>query len=268
MFRQLSGKAGVGSRPKVDGLPRFYKHVSVEKDPEVNKFVVCLDGKALKTPSLNRLILPTPSLALAVAHEWDAQHVNGIRPKSMPLMTLASTCIDSIEDRSDIIADINQYLGSDTICFDAPKHQEHVREKQQQIWPAIRATFEAKFGGKLGINDDEEDIILGRLGHCPSLQASTSAYLDQLEYWKLVSLRAATRECKSFVIAYALVNRHISAPEAMEACRIEEECQIEHWGLVEGGHDHDRVNCSISLNSVSTFLGLLEPADWTPISST
>lgn len=252
--------------PKVTGLPRFYQQVSVEKAPEADHFVVCLDGKALKTPSRNRLKLPTPSLALAVAHEWDAQHTHGIRPQSMPLMTLASTCIDSIEDRNDIIDDINRYLGSDTICFDAPKHSEHVREKQQQIWPAIRATFEQTFGGKLGINN-EDDAILGRLGHCPTLQASTRAYLDELEYWKLVSLRAATRECKSFVIAHALINRHITASEAMAACRIEEECQIEHWGLVEGGHDHDRVNCTIGLHSVSIFLGLLEPVDWAPTSS-
>ena len=32
---------------------------------------------------------------------------------------------------------------------------------------------------------------------------------------------------------------------------------MEIWGLVEGGHDMDRLNNSVSLSSVRLFLGLM-----------
>jgi ATP synthase F1 complex assembly factor 2 len=38
---------------------------------------------------------------------------------------------------------------------------------------------------------------------------------------------------------------------ASEAARVEEEFNIECWGLVEGGHDYDRLNCSIQMHAAS-----------------
>lgn len=43
----------------------------------------------------------------------------------------------------------------------------------------------------------------------------------------------------------------------MELSRVEEEFQINNWGLVEGGHDVDRVNCAVNLSSASFFVWLL-----------
>ncbi len=50
--------------------------------------------------------------------------------------------------------------------------------------------------------------------------------------------------------------RHINVQQAITASRIEEEFQTEIWGVVEGGHDMDRLNNSVQLNSVGCFLGL------------
>lgn len=44
----------------------------------------------------------------------------------------------------------------------------------------------------------------------------------------------------------------------MEISRVEEEFQIGRWGLVEGGHDLDRVNCRVNLSSASFLLWLLQ----------
>jgi hypothetical protein len=46
--------------------------------------------------------------------------------------------------------------------------------------------------------------------------------------------------------------------KAEAACRLEEEFQMEQWGLVEGGHDMDRVAGKVNLNSASAFLHLLD----------
>lgn len=44
----------------------------------------------------------------------------------------------------------------------------------------------------------------------------------------------------------------------MDLSRVEEEFQIGRWGLVEGGHDLDRVNCAVNLSSASFLLWLLQ----------
>ncbi len=52
-------------------MKRFYKDVSLaERD---GGFSVLLDGKPVKTPARNVLILPTEKLAEAVASEWRSQ---------------------------------------------------------------------------------------------------------------------------------------------------------------------------------------------------
>ena len=47
---------------------------------------------------------------------------------------------------------------------------------------------------------------------------------------------------------------HRAEMEDTIAARVEEEFQISNWGLVEGGHDYDRLNCSIQLHSAHLFV--------------
>ena len=46
--------------------------------------------------------------------------------------------------------------------------------------------------------------------------------------------------------------------QALEAARVEEEFQIEGWGLVEGGHDLDQANARVRLAAPSLFLRMLQ----------
>lgn len=48
--------------------------------------------------------------------------------------------------------------------------------------------------------------------------------------------------------------RYIDYQQAKEASRLEEEFQAEIWGTVEGGHDMDRLNNTVNLSSVDTFM--------------
>ena len=51
---------------------------------------------------------------------------------------------------------------------------------------------------------------------------------------------------------------HPPPHQAMEMARLEEEFQMEQWGLVEGGHDLDRAATKVSLTSPAVFLALLD----------
>jgi chaperone required for assembly of F1-ATPase len=63
-------------------------------------------------------------------------------------------------------------------------------------------------------------------------------------------------ECKSIVLALAFMSNFLSLEQVKIASRIEEEFQVEIWGVVEGGHDMDRLNNSVSLSAVSLFNNL------------
>lgn len=53
------------------------------------------------------------------------------------------------------------------------------------------------------------------------------------------------------------VCRYFTLEQAKIASRLEEEFQVEIWGVVEGGHDMDRLNNSVNLSAASFFFSLL-----------
>ena len=48
-------------------------------------------------------------------------------------------------------------------------------------------------------------------------------------------------------------NRKITYDEAVAVSRLEEELQCEVWGVVEGGHDIDRLHNKIRISSAVLF---------------
>ena len=85
----------------------------------------------------------------------------------------------------------------------------------------------------------------------------------RLKYWGAFDALVTTVNAnellyQSLITALAVFKRHITAKEAIDICRVEEEFQISNWGLVEGGHDLDRVNCAVKVSSASLLLYLLE----------
>ncbi|KAL3816440.1 hypothetical protein ACHAXA_000090 [Cyclostephanos tholiformis] len=119
------------------------------------------------------------------------------------------------------------------------------------------------------------------LPHPPLLITRAVRYVDSLDAWTLAALYSACAESKSFFIGAALIHEAMGGGDgrggggegngddddesgsekdcvvprdarwASDAARVEEEFNIECWGLVEGGHDYDRLNCSIQMHAAS-----------------
>lgn len=79
-----------------------------------------------------------------------------------------------------------------------------------------------------------------------------------LDLWNLVCLQSMVLDCKSLLIGCALFNDFISIEKAVELSRLEEDVQIEDWGLVEGGHDLDIAYIRMKLAAASVFVKLLK----------
>ena len=93
--------------------------------------------------------------------------------------------------------------------------------------------------------------------HPAASVANVQRAVSSLSAWELTAVNSAVGSTCSLVVALALACRHISIDTAFAAARLDEEHQLEHWGLVEGGHDLDRAYLRVRLASASTFLHLL-----------
>lgn len=55
----------------------------------------------------------------------------------------------------------------------------------------------------------------------------------------------------------AFISRYLTLEQVRIASRLEEEFQLEIWGVVEGGHDMDRLNNSVNLSSAGYLMHCL-----------
>ena len=74
---------------------KFYKQATVEEAD--GGFSIALDGRPVKTPGKQVLMLPGQSSAQIVADEWNAAE-EVINPLKMPATRLANTAIDGVSN--------------------------------------------------------------------------------------------------------------------------------------------------------------------------
>ena len=247
--------------PTIKGRRRFYKNVGVRRlassddGPTAEAFEVLLDGRALKTPGRRSMYLPTEGLAWGVAAEWDAQTgQRGIEPSTMPLMSLAATWLDqTAEGRELVVKNVFKYLHTDTVCFYAEPVLRVLRKRQTKAFRPLHEWMADDWGCDLATSNE-----VFRLKHPAETVTRVKSMVNALDDAALTALQCATMETKSLVLALALVLRKVAPRRAEEACRLEEEFQMEQWGLVEGGHDMDRVAGKVQVASASAFLHLLD----------
>lgn len=241
-------------------------------------YSVTLDGRTLRTPTGQILSVPSRILAWAIAAEWDAQ-LTQIKPVQMPIMTLVCTTLDQTASHMQLYQDTAlNFLPTDTTCYWADPTEDRILHRHQEsAWKELHGFIEKEWNHRPAMAmGAQEGMLMSRrnaktgirgLPHPPSLYEACVDWTRGLDAWHLTALNAVTAESKSFLVAYAVL--HPSSPfsshggisggggggtsdaaaKAIRAARVEEEFQIESWGLVEGQHDYDRLNCSVQLRS-------------------
>jgi len=260
-----------GAAASFSGRRRFYKVVSVlphSSSSSFDLFTIRLDDRALRTPTRNELMVPGAPLAHALAAEWDRQDNAGIRPETMPLTSLAFTAVDQVAaDRELVMEGCINYLMNDTACYPAcPTSDRVIHRMQRDAWDPINKILRSvlppehpPYVAPAG------ELHLGALPHPPALVEFLRASLADMDIYELACLQSVTRESKSLLVGYAAVRGRTVTDGAIPpspdcvvaASRVEEEFSIETWGLVEGGHDLDRLNCSVQIRAATVFLDLL-----------
>ncbi|GMH66909.1 hypothetical protein TrRE_jg9992 [Triparma retinervis] len=224
---------------------------SISPDAYREWYTVLLDGRKLSTPAKNSLLIPSRGLAEAIRNEWDYQD-GFVEPSSMPFTSLCYTAIDQVEGEKGWTRDsIMRYLRNDTLCYPEGGGEEGkvIRRMQEERWGKVLAWAESEAG--LGAKPHMETGIsgMGGLKHPDSLTERATDRLEGMDAWSLAAMQSLTREGKSFLLALALMEDVVTVEEACEAGRVEEDFNIEQWGLVEGGHDFDILNNRIGVRA-------------------
>lgn len=208
--------------PKVK---RFYKVATVERGAD--GFALLLDGRTVKTPARQPLVLPTQVLAEAVANEWRAQGED-IVIASMPMTGFANAAIDRVVPRPDLfVREIASFGETDTLCYRA-EPEEALAKRQNDQWEPLLEWAENRY--------DIRFVRIVGVIHQPQPEHSLSrleAAVAALNPFVLAPLVTITSIGGSLVSALALVEGEFGIDAIWQAVCLEELWQEELWGAEE-----------------------------------
>lgn len=199
---------------------RFWTTVSLA--PLMEGYTILLDGKPIKTPLRNNVIIPTEAIAMRIMAEWAAQE-EVIVPHTMPITRLMNTAIDRVHpQRGEIISQLLAYIPTDTLCFVTPI-DPNLRAQQTEVWTPIILWAQ----GVLGCE------ILQTETFSPPVQAYTDtvkARLELLTDLQLSCLHECVTLTGSILLGLAVVEHAFSTQALWDASILEEIHQQAQWG--------------------------------------
>jgi len=228
---------------------RFYETVSVE--PCDNGYSVHLDGKPIKTPGGMALVLPTASLAGAIADEWQGQDEK-INPASMPMMQLGCTAIERVgPNMTEMLDQITGYARTDLICYFVEGPGDLLK-RQMQYWGDTLTWLEKNHDVKL-------QTTTGIMA-CPQSETEISKFrtvFSGFDPFTLTAIIEAMQIFGSAVLALAMAVEHLDWKQAFDYSAIDSDWQSERWG-----EDHEyisnRKNRLHDIQQASLFLSRLK----------
>lgn len=203
-------------------MKRFWKQTEVV-DAD-GGFGVALDSRRLKSPGRASLIVPTRTLADAIAEEWrDCGET--IDPRAMPLTGLANAAIERVAaDPQAFAAGLARYAEGDLTCYRADGPATLVA-RQAESWDALlgwaRRRYDVDFATCSGVmHVGQPDETVRKLGHA----------VTSLDNFQLAGLSPLVTIGGSLVAALAVLGEMMPAEDAWEAVSLDDRWQLEQWG--------------------------------------
>ena len=208
-------------------MKRFY--TSATTAPVDNGHAILLDGRQIKTPKREPLVVPTLPLAEAIAAEWEAQ-TGDIRPETMPLTGMANAAIDLIAPDPDAFAmPLAAYAESDLLCYRAEDKELAALEAAE--WNPILAWAEAR--------DGVEFVLATGIVHVAQPDETLAALRQALlafDPFRLAALAPLITIGGSLVVALALAEGAFDGDALWAAVNCDEFWQEQRWGA-----DHEAI---------------------------
>ena len=193
---------------------RFYKTVAVSD--EDGGLGIWLDDRLVKSPAGRPALLPSPSLADAVAAEWDGQG-DEIEPAGMPLFSLAVTVLDRVSpQRAAILDELTAYGGNDLICYQ-DADDPALGARQAKGWNPWLDWARTSLGAELTVAAGVMPVTQPQTA-VSALAAAAAAHDD----WELGMLYRATTLGGSLVLGLAMVRGETDSAGLFEAAFLDE----------------------------------------------
>jgi chaperone required for assembly of F1-ATPase len=205
-------------------MKRFYRDTAV--DAGDGGYRVLLDGRPMRTPAKAVLVVPTDTLAGAIAREWhDVPEKADINVAHLPLTRLAATGLDRVTtQRQRVIDDTAKYAASDLVCYRATDPASLV-QRQDTLWQPLVDWLAQRYGARLVVGSGTT-FIRQPVEALAALRNAVAAHGDLA----LSALYNLTHIAGSLVIALAVSEGRLAGSDAFEAAQLDELFQIERWG--------------------------------------
>lgn len=204
---------------------RFWKTVEVSRLSEGH--AVMLDGRMLKTPGKQDLVLPTHAVAELVAAEWRAQS-DVIDPEVMPATRAANSAIDKVRgQKAEVTGLLAAYGDSDLVCYRA-EGPEALLMREARAWDPILDWAAHRFGIR--------PLCHTGVMHAPQPEAllvGLHADVDRLDAFELTALHDLVAMSGSLLLALAVIDRFDTPETLWRLSRVDEDWQAEQWGTDE-----------------------------------
>ena len=201
---------------------RFWTEVSVVAEDD--GFAVALDGRRLKTPAKAALLVPTETLAQAIAAEWQAQDKE-IDPGTMPFTRTANSALDKVAHQHAEVAELLAAYGdSDLLCYRADSPRTLV-DRQAAQWDPPLAWAAATFGAEL-----QAHTGVMHVPQSADALAKLRAPIVGMTPFQLAAFHDLVGLCGSLVLGYAAARGWKSAAEIWQISQLDELWQAEQWG--------------------------------------
>jgi chaperone required for assembly of F1-ATPase len=188
---------------------------------------VLLDGRRVRTPKRNELVVPTDALADAIAEEWNAVGEE-LDPRMLPLTGLANAAIDIVAaDHEGFAAGLARYGESDLVAYRTETPAELVARQAAQWDPLIRWVRE-----RYDVHVEVTSGIIHRPQPAATVVRLAEAITARSDF-ELAALSPIVTIGGSLVAALALVERAFDAEQLWSAVNLDELWQEELWGADE-----------------------------------
>ncbi len=201
---------------------RFYKEVDVA--PRDGGYVILLDGRILKTPGKQALVLDCQSRAELVAGEWRSQR-DEIKPETMPCTRLMNVaCELTPPRRPELVKEFSSYCKTDLLCFRS-EHPRDLAKRQEEVWQPVLDWAAKQHGLALLVTTS-----IKAPQHTESSVSAATVYANGLGNVELTLLLHFTASFGSGVLALALMEGYLDVATVYAASRLDEVFQNELWG--------------------------------------
>ncbi|MEZ5777787.1 MAG: ATP12 family protein [Paracoccaceae bacterium] len=201
---------------------RFWSVVSLER--EGSGWSVHLDGRPLRTPAKNALVVPTEAMANTLADEWSAVEVD-IDPRRMPVTRAANAAVDKVRPQFDEVARlVADYGGTDLLCYRAADSDD-LAAAQAEAWDPMLNWARDTLGAELVATRGVAPVAQPRSGQ----ERLLSLVMKATEF-ELTALHDLVSLSGSLILGLAATRPDFSPGKLWSLSRFDETWQAKSWG--------------------------------------